>query len=255
MCMSCLLPPPHSSGVMAQALVKVKTLSRFRLCKLSALNIPASTPQSSRWCLLCHVCACLPCSVLGATPHFCCWCVLLQATAHEDLKRLLGKAQAIDELESTIPSFIERLMPRNYPAYVHVLRVREGATQHTKHHNTHKTPQRVGLGHTYGCLQCPCQDGMAGALALNLLTSVEWAMCAPACLHACLQIDPQALDDGAGDDGSKLWHQQALVSGAEHTPLGAAAGTAAAAAAGSGASDATMQVSMRESLLKHWVWC
>jgi hypothetical protein len=49
--------------------------------------------------------------------------LLLQATAHEDLKRLLGKAQAIDELESTIPAFIERLMPRNYPAFVHVLRV------------------------------------------------------------------------------------------------------------------------------------
>jgi hypothetical protein len=49
--------------------------------------------------------------------------LLLQASAHEDLKRLLGKAQAIDELESTIPSFIERLMPRNYPAFVHVLRV------------------------------------------------------------------------------------------------------------------------------------
>lgn len=46
-----------------------------------------------------------------------------QATAHEDLKRLLGKAQAIDELESTIPSFIEKLMPNNYPAYIHVLRV------------------------------------------------------------------------------------------------------------------------------------
>lgn len=105
---------------------------------------------------------------------------LVKATAHEDLKRLLGKAQAIDELESTIPSFIEHLMPHNYPAYVHVLR-----------------------------------------------------------------IDPQALDDGAGDDGSKLWHQQALVSGAEHTPLGAAAGEAAAAA-GSGASDATMKALFAE---------
>jgi hypothetical protein len=30
---------------------------------------------------------------------------------------------AIDELESTIPSWVERLMPLNYPAYVHVLRV------------------------------------------------------------------------------------------------------------------------------------
>jgi hypothetical protein len=36
---------------------------------------------------------------------------------------LLGKAQAIDEIESTIPSWIEKLMPHNYPAFVHVLRV------------------------------------------------------------------------------------------------------------------------------------
>lgn len=49
---------------------------------------------------------------------------MYKATAHEDLKRLLSKAQAIDELESTIPSCIERLTPHSYPAYVHVLRVR-----------------------------------------------------------------------------------------------------------------------------------
>eukprot|EP00878_Enallax_costatus_P025810 GHUV01027641.1.p1 GENE.GHUV01027641.1~~GHUV01027641.1.p1 ORF type:complete len:141 (+),score=53.61 GHUV01027641.1:353-775(+) len=48
---------------------------------------------------------------------------MLKATAHEDLKRLLSKAQAVDELESTIPSFIERMMPRSYPPYVHVLRI------------------------------------------------------------------------------------------------------------------------------------
>jgi hypothetical protein len=51
---------------------------------------------------------------------------LIKATAHEDLKRLLGKAQALDELESTIPAFIERLLPQSYPAFVHVLRVRVG---------------------------------------------------------------------------------------------------------------------------------
>jgi hypothetical protein len=39
------------------------------------------------------------------------------------LKRLLSKAQAVDELESTIPSFVEKTMHKNYPAYVHVLRV------------------------------------------------------------------------------------------------------------------------------------
>jgi hypothetical protein len=30
---------------------------------------------------------------------------------------------AIDELESTIPSWVEKLMPHNYPPYVHVLQV------------------------------------------------------------------------------------------------------------------------------------
>jgi hypothetical protein len=39
-----------------------------------------------------------------------------------------------------------------------------------------------------------------------------------------LQIDPQAADDGTGDlSNEKLWHQQQLASGVEHTPLGAAA--------------------------------
>lgn len=99
---------------------------------------------------------------------------LIKATAHEDLKRLLGKAQAIDELESTIPSFIEKLMPHNYPAFVHVLR-----------------------------------------------------------------IDPEAMDDGSGELGNeKLWHQQALVTGAQHTPLGAAAG---GGAAGGNVDDATVK--------------
>ncbi|KAF6258227.1 hypothetical protein COO60DRAFT_1693077 [Scenedesmus sp. NREL 46B-D3] len=48
---------------------------------------------------------------------------MYKATAHEDLKRLLSKAAAVDELESTIPSFIEKRMHKNYPAYVHVLRI------------------------------------------------------------------------------------------------------------------------------------
>lgn len=59
--------------------------------------------------------------------------VYMQATAHEDLKRLLGKAQAIDELESTIPSFIEKLMPYNYPAFVHVLRVSTHSIHYLRH--------------------------------------------------------------------------------------------------------------------------
>jgi hypothetical protein len=36
---------------------------------------------------------------------------------------LLSKAQAIDELESTIPAFVERAFPGLYPPYLHVLRV------------------------------------------------------------------------------------------------------------------------------------
>jgi hypothetical protein len=49
------------------------------------------------------------------------------------------------------------------------------------------------------------------------------------------------MDDGAAADGvtgDKLWHQQQLASGAEHTPLGAAP----AADSGAGSSDATMKV-------------
>ena len=46
-----------------------------------------------------------------------------KATEHEDLKLLLSKAQVIDELESTLPKWVERLMPDAFPAYVHVLRV------------------------------------------------------------------------------------------------------------------------------------
>ena len=46
-----------------------------------------------------------------------------KATEHEDLKLLLSKAQVIDELEATLPKWVERLMPDAFPAYVHVLRV------------------------------------------------------------------------------------------------------------------------------------
>ncbi len=51
----------------------------------------------------------------------------LQATKNEDLKLLLSKAEIIDELEATIPKFVERRLPRFYPAYVHVLRVSTGS--------------------------------------------------------------------------------------------------------------------------------
>jgi hypothetical protein len=47
-----------------------------------------------------------------------------QATSHEEIKQLLAKAQVIDELEATLPPWVERLVLRNcFPQYVHVLRV------------------------------------------------------------------------------------------------------------------------------------
>jgi hypothetical protein len=92
----------------------------------------SSTVQHNSWQLLAKQgCMVTGGCFLGVGCH-----VTSQATAHEDLKRLLGKAQAIDELESTIPSFIEKLMPYNYPPYVHVLRVSHSPVLHT-------TPQRM----------------------------------------------------------------------------------------------------------------
>lgn len=49
--------------------------------------------------------------------------LLSQATEHEDMKQLLSKAELIDEIESTLPKWIEAMMPHCYPPYVHVLRV------------------------------------------------------------------------------------------------------------------------------------
>ncbi|KAL4438682.1 hypothetical protein ABPG77_006286 [Micractinium sp. CCAP 211/92] len=46
-----------------------------------------------------------------------------KVTENEGLRMLLSKAQAIDELESSIPGWIERLFPGLYPRYLHVLRV------------------------------------------------------------------------------------------------------------------------------------
>lgn len=105
------------TGVMAQAMYRVRlqhllTSLRWQCpARHPACSNLACLASSSQAAVLCPVALCLD-------PK------LLQATAHEDLKRLLSKAQAIDELESTIPSFVEKLMPNNYPAFVHVLRVR-----------------------------------------------------------------------------------------------------------------------------------
>lgn len=48
---------------------------------------------------------------------------LEKVTENEGLRMLLSKAQAIDELESTIPSFVERWSPGLFPRFLHVLRV------------------------------------------------------------------------------------------------------------------------------------
>lgn len=62
----------------------------------------------------------------------------------------------------------------------------------------------------------------------------------PGCGCLMPQIDPEAMDDGSGALGDeKLWHQQALVTGAEHMPLGAGAG---GGAAGGNVDDATVKV-------------
>jgi hypothetical protein len=45
-----------------------------------------------------------------------------QVTKDEGLRMLLSKAQAIDELEATIPPFVERFFPNLYPPFLHVLR-------------------------------------------------------------------------------------------------------------------------------------
>ena len=49
--------------------------------------------------------------------------LLLQVTQNEGLRMLCSKAQAIDELESTIPAWVEAWFPGLYPPYLHVLRV------------------------------------------------------------------------------------------------------------------------------------
>ena len=48
---------------------------------------------------------------------------LPQVTQNEGLRMLCSKAQAIDELESTIPAWVEAWFPGLFPAYLHVLRV------------------------------------------------------------------------------------------------------------------------------------
>ncbi|GBF92276.1 flagellar associated protein [Raphidocelis subcapitata] len=48
-----------------------------------------------------------------------------KAAQHEDLKALLARAQVLDELETTLPAWVERWMlgGKGHPAFVHVLRL------------------------------------------------------------------------------------------------------------------------------------
>lgn len=46
-----------------------------------------------------------------------------KATEHGDLKALLSRAQVLDELEATLPPWLERRWPHCWPAFVHVLRL------------------------------------------------------------------------------------------------------------------------------------
>ncbi|PSC73953.1 WD-40 repeat [Micractinium conductrix] len=46
-----------------------------------------------------------------------------KVTENEGLRMQLSKTQAIDELEATIPPWVERLFPGLYPRFLHVLRV------------------------------------------------------------------------------------------------------------------------------------
>jgi hypothetical protein len=48
---------------------------------------------------------------------------LARVTEHEALKMLLHKAVLIDELEATLPPWLERRFAGAYPRYVHVLRI------------------------------------------------------------------------------------------------------------------------------------
>jgi hypothetical protein len=43
---------------------------------------------------------------------------MAQAVQYEDIKGLLSRAQVLDELDTVVPDWLERLMPRNYPTFV-----------------------------------------------------------------------------------------------------------------------------------------
>lgn len=43
---------------------------------------------------------------------------MAQAVQYEDIKGLLSRAQVLDELDTVMPDWLERLMPQNYPEFV-----------------------------------------------------------------------------------------------------------------------------------------
>lgn len=43
---------------------------------------------------------------------------MAQAVQYEDIKGLLSRAQVLDELDTVVPDWLERLMPHNYPKFV-----------------------------------------------------------------------------------------------------------------------------------------
>ncbi|KAL6778251.1 TRP11A [Auxenochlorella protothecoides x Auxenochlorella symbiontica] len=57
---------------------------------------------------------------------------LERVTDNEGLRMLLSKAQVIDEIDSTLPRFVENKYPHLYPKYLHVLRVDPGRLDHVE---------------------------------------------------------------------------------------------------------------------------
>lgn len=43
---------------------------------------------------------------------------MARAVEYEDIKALLSRAQVLDELDTVLPRWLERLMPHNYPQFV-----------------------------------------------------------------------------------------------------------------------------------------
>lgn len=133
----------------------------------------------------------------------------------------------------------------------------------------------IRVGEHGPCLLCEvtgvvsqCLLPLAIAACTLCLPDAYWSLVRAPCvclMLSYLQVDPSAADDGAGDLSSeKLWHQQHIASGFEHTPLGAAAesgNSEAAVKVGTGAVVDTEQCSRLSrccdcgGLCAHISWC